>query len=45
MNSLLELAGLSCTLEHCGAKPEDLPQLAESASLLAPAFDLSVLFP
>jgi len=32
LESLLELAGLPRTLEHCGAKPEDLPRLASEAA-------------
>src|ERR1017187_10163999 len=32
LESLLELAGLPRTLEHCGTKPDDIPRLAEEAS-------------
>ena len=32
LESLLELAGLPRTLEHCGTKPEDAPRLAEEAA-------------
>ena len=32
LESLLELAGLTRTLEHCGAKLEDIPHLAEEAA-------------
>lgn len=29
---LLDLAGLPCALDHCGAKPEDIPRLADEAA-------------
>jgi alcohol dehydrogenase len=32
LESLLELAGLPRTLDHCGAKPEDVPRLADEAA-------------
>jgi alcohol dehydrogenase len=32
LESLLELAGLPRTLEHCGTKPDDIPRLAEEAA-------------
>ena len=32
LESLLELAGLPRTLDHCGPKPEDIPRLAEEAA-------------
>jgi len=32
VESLLELAGLPRTLDHCGAKPEDIPRLADEAA-------------
>jgi alcohol dehydrogenase len=32
LESLLELAGLPRTLAHCGAKPEDVPRLADEAA-------------
>jgi len=32
LESLLDLAGLPRTLEHCGVKPNDLPRLADEAA-------------
>jgi alcohol dehydrogenase len=32
LESLLELVGLPRTLDHCGAKPEDVPRLADEAA-------------
>jgi len=32
LESLLQLAGLPRTLDHCGAKPEDVPRLADEAA-------------
>ena len=32
LESLLDLAGLPRTLDHCGVKPSDIPRLAEEAA-------------
>ncbi len=32
LESLLELAGLPRTLDHCGVKPSDIPRLADEAA-------------
>jgi alcohol dehydrogenase len=32
LETLLELAGLPRTLEHCGVKPDDVPKLADEAA-------------